>query len=155
MVKEKSGGIGIGALKRAVKSFTASAFNVAPIVDQNKNLILVNKKEVFCINNAGALAWKKEYDENVDDAYLSADGKSIFIGYKKYIDKLTTENGNSALAEPIKMRDALNGISPMSSDYLVYNEAGVNIMDVNGKMKWKKTATWVTFHRLNLLPMVF
>ncbi len=138
LAKEKSGGIGIGALKRAVKSFTASAFNVAPIVDGNKNLLLVNKKEVFCINKSGTLAWKKEYDENVDDAYLGADGKSVFVGYKKYIDKLTTENGNSTLAEPIKMRDALNGISPMGNDYLVYNEAGINIMDANGNMKWKK-----------------
>ncbi len=138
LAKEKSGGMGIGALKRAVKSFTASAFNVAPIVDQNKNLLLVNKKDVFCINKTGTLAWKKEYDENVDDAYLGADGKSIFIGYKKYIDKLTTENGNSTLSEPIKMRDALNGISPMGNDYLVYNEAGINIMDANGNMKWKK-----------------
>ncbi len=138
LAKEKTGGIGIGALKRAVKSYTASAFNVAPIVDAGKNLLLVNKKEVFCISKAGTLAWKKEYDDNVDDAYLSADGKAVFIGYKKYIDKLTTENGNSALAEPIKMRDALNGISPMGSDYIVYNEAGINIMDVNGKMKWKK-----------------
>jgi PQQ-like domain len=138
LAKEKSGGIGIGALKRAVKSFTASAFNVAPIVDQSKNLLLVNKKEVFCINKAGTLAWKKEYDDAVDDAYLSADGKSVFIGYKKYIDKITTENGSSTLAEPIKMRDALNGISPMNNDYLVYNEAGVNIMDANGNMKWKK-----------------
>ena len=138
--KEKTGGIGIGALKRAVKSYTASAFNVAPIVDADKNLLLVNKKEVFCISKAGTLAWKKEYDDDVDDAYLSAEGKSIFIGYKKYIDKLTTANGNSALAEPIKMRDALNGISPMGNDYIVYNEAGVNIMDVNGKMKWKKDA---------------
>jgi uncharacterized protein YxjI len=138
LAKEKSGGIGIGAIKRKLNSFTASAFNVAPIVDANKNLVLINKKEVFCISKAGALAWKKEYDENVDDAYLGADGKSVFIGYKKYIDKLTTENGNSALAEPIKMRDALNGISPMGSNYLVYNEAGINIMDAGGNMKWKK-----------------
>lgn len=138
LAKEKTGGIGIGALKRAVKSYTASAFNVAPIVDGEKNLLLVNKKEVFCINKAGTLAWKKEYDDNVDDAYLSADGKSVFIGYKKYIDKINTANGTSALGEPIKMRDALNGISPMGNDYIVYNEAGINIMDVNGKMKWKK-----------------
>jgi hypothetical protein len=138
LAKEKSGGIGIGALKRAVKSYTASAFNVAPITDENKNLLLVNKKEVFCINKAGALAWKKEYEENVDDAYLSSDGKSIFIGYKKYIDKLTTETGNSALAKPLKMSDALNGISPMGNDYIVYNEAGINIMDAGGNMKWKK-----------------
>jgi len=138
LAKEKTGGIGIGALKRAVKSYTASAFNVAPIIDADKNLLLVNKKEVFCINKAGALAWKKEYDENVDDAYLGADGKSVFIGYKKYIDKLNTANGNSALTEPIKMRDALNGISPMNNDYLVFNEAGINIMDAAGNMKWKK-----------------
>lgn len=138
LAKEKTGGIGIGALKRAVKSYTASAFNVAPIVDGEKNLLLVNKKEVFCINKAGTLAWKKEYDDNVDDAYLSADGKSVFIGYKKYIDKIATANGSSALGEPIKMRDALNGISPMGNDYIVYNEAGINVMDVNGKMKWKK-----------------
>jgi uncharacterized protein YxjI len=138
LAKEKTGGIGIGAIRRKINSFIVSAFDVAPIVDANKNLVLINKKEVFCINKAGTLAWKKEYDETVDDAYLGADGKSIFIGYKKYIDKLTTENGNSALAEPVKMRDALNGISPMGSNYLVYNEAGINIMDAAGNMKWKK-----------------
>ena len=138
LAKEKTGGIGIGALKRAVKSHSASAFNVAPITDNNQNLVLVNKKEVFCINKNGQLAWKKEYDENVDDAYLGNDGATVFIGYKKYIDKLKTASGSSALGEPIKMRDALNGIVPMGDRYIVCNEAGINIMDANGAMLWKK-----------------
>ncbi len=141
LAKEKSGGIGIGALKRAVKSFTNSAFNISPIVDANGSLLLVNKKEIFNINNAGTLAWKKEFDENIDDAYISSDGNALFIGYKKYIDKLNTANGNSLINEPIKMKDALNGITPMGADYIVYNEAGVNIMDANGNMKWKKDAS--------------
>jgi hypothetical protein len=138
LAKQKTGGIGIGALKRAIKSYTNSAFNVPPQVDAAGTLVLVNKKEIFGINKAGTLAWKKEYDDNVDDAYMSADGKSLFIGYKKYIDKLNTENGNSLLAEPIKMRDELNGIAPYGNDYLVYNEKGLNIMDAAGNMKWKK-----------------
>lgn len=138
LAKEKSGGIGIGALKRAVKSAINSAFKIAPIVDADQNLLLVNKDEVFCINKSGSLAWKKKFDDDVDDAYLGADRKSLFIGYKKYIDKLITASGNSSLKEPIKMRDALNGISPMGNDYLVYNEAGVNIMDADGNMKWSK-----------------
>jgi hypothetical protein len=141
LAKEKTGGIGIGALKRAIKSTTNSAFNIAPKVDANGNLLLVNKKEIFCINKAGTLAWKKEFDDNVDDAYLSTDNKSLFIGYKKYIDKLNTTDGNSQLAEPIKMKDALNGIAPMGNDYIVYNEKGINIMDAAGNMKWKKDAT--------------
>lgn len=138
LAKEKTGGIGIGALKRAVKSHYNSAFNIDPIVDANGNLLLVNKKNVFAISRSGAVAWKKEYDDDVDDAYLGSDSKSLFIGYKKYIDKLNTENGNSLLKEPIKMRDALNGISPIGNDYIVYNEAGINIMDADGNMKWKK-----------------
>jgi hypothetical protein len=138
LVKEKTGGIGIGALKRAVKSHYNSAFNIDPIVDASGNLVLVNKKEVFCISLDGKLAWKKEYDDNVDDAYLGSDGKSLFIGYKKYIDKLNTENGNSLLKEPIKMRDELNGLLPVGNDYIVYNEAGINLMDAEGNMKWKK-----------------
>ncbi len=138
LARQKTGGIGIGALKRAIKSYTNSAFNVPPQVDAAGNLVLVNKKEIFGINKAGTLAWKKEYDDNVDDAYMSADGKSLFIGYKKYIDKLNTENGSSLLAEPIKMRDELNGIAPYGNDYLVYNEKGLNIMDAAGNMKWKK-----------------
>jgi hypothetical protein len=141
LAKEKSGGIGIGALKRAVKSFTNSAFNITPIVDANGNLLLVNKKEIFAISNAGTLAWKKEFDDNIDDAYISNDGKALFIGYKKYIDKLNTTDGNSLIKEAIKMKDALNGITPMGNDYIVYNEAGVNIMDANGNMKWKKDAS--------------
>lgn len=141
LAKEKTGGIGIGALKRAIKSTTNSAFNIAPKVDANGNLLLVNKKEIFCINKSGALAWKKEFDDNVDDAYLSSDNKALFIGYKKYIDKLNTTDGTSQLAEPIKMKDALNGITPMGNDYIVYNEKGINIMDATGNMKWKKDAT--------------
>ncbi len=138
LAKEKSGGIGLGALKRAIKSHFKSSFNVEPKVDASGNLILVLKKEVFCINRAGSIAWKKEYDNNVDDAYLGSDNKSLFIGYKKYIDKLSTENGNSLLKEPIKMRDELNGIEQMGNDYIVYNAAGINIMDADGNMKWKK-----------------
>ncbi len=130
LAKEKSAGI--GASKRN------SAFNVAPITDNNQNLVLVNKKEVFCISKTGQLAWKKEYDDNVDDAYLGNDGATVFIGYKKYIDKLNTASGSSALAEPIKMRDALNGIVPMGDRYIVCNEAGINIMDASGAMIWKK-----------------
>ncbi len=141
LAKEKTGGIGIGALKRAIKSNINSAFNIAPKVDASGNLLLVNKKNIFCINKAGTLAWKKEFDDNVDDAYLSTDAQSLFIGYKKYIDKLNTADGNSQLAEAIKMKDALNGIAPMGNDYIVYNEKGINIMDAGGNMKWKKDAT--------------
>lgn len=140
IAKEKTGGIGIGALKRAIRSYTASAFNVSPLVDAAGTLLLVNKKEIFAIAKTGAVAWKKEFEENVDDAYISTDKKALFIGYKKYIDKLTTADGSSLLKEPVKMRDQLNGISPMGNDYIVYNEAGINIMDADGNMKWKKDA---------------
>ena len=61
--------------------------------------------------------------------------------FQKYIDKLNTADGNSQLAEAIKMKDALNGIAPMGNDYIVYNEKGINIMDAAGNMKWKKDAT--------------
>lgn len=141
LAKEKTGGIGIGALKRAVKSYTSSAFTIAPQTDANGNLILVNKKEIFCISRGGKLAWKKEFDDNVDDAYLGADSKSLFIGYKKYIDKLNTANGNSMISEPIKMKDALNGLTQMGDQYIVFNEAGINIMNADGTMKWKKDAS--------------
>jgi hypothetical protein len=138
LAKEKTGGIGIGALKRAVKSHTNSAFNIAPIVDNNQNLVLVNKTFVYAIAKNGSLAWKKEYDDTVEDAYLGNDGNSLFIGYKSYIDKLNTATGNSLLAEPIKMRDALNSLVAKGDQYIVCNEAGVNIMDATGTMLWKK-----------------
>ena len=51
---------------------------------------------------------------------------------------MNTASGGSALGEPIKMRDALNGIVPMGDRYIVCNEAGINIMDANGAMLWKK-----------------
>lgn len=138
LAQEKTGGIGIGALKRAIKSYLNSAFNVAPLTDADGNLLLVYKKEIFAIAKSGSIAWKKEYEENVDDAYISTDKKGLFIGYKKYIDKLNTADGKSFLKEPIKMRDELNGITPMGNDYIVYNEAGINLMDANGNMKWEK-----------------
>jgi len=138
LAQEKTGGIGIGALKRAIKSYLNSAFNVAPVTDAAGNLLLVYKKEIFAVSKAGSLAWKKEYEENVDDAYISTDKKALFVGYKKYIDKLSTADGKSLLKEPVKMRDQLNGITPMGNDYIVYNEAGINVMDANGNMKWEK-----------------
>lgn len=138
LAQEKTGGIGIGAIKRAVKSYLNSAFNVAPATDADGNLILIYKKEIFAVAKSGAVAWKKEYEENVDDAYMSSDKKALFIGYKKYIDKLNTADGKSLLKEPVKMRDELNGITPMGNDYIVYNEAGINLMDANGNMKWEK-----------------
>jgi hypothetical protein len=138
LTKEKSGGIGIGAMKRALKSYTSSAFNVPPLVDANGTLILVYKKEIFAISKSGSLAWKKEFEENVDDAYISSDKNALFIGYKKYIDKLSTADGKSSLKEPVKMRDELNGLLPISNGYIVYNEAGINIMDADGNMKWGK-----------------
>lgn len=138
LAQEKTGGIGIGALKRAIKSHLNSAFNVAPLTDASGNLLLVYKKEIFAISKTGSLAWKKAYEENVDDAYISTDKKALFIGYKKYIDKLNTTDGASLLKEPIKMRDELNGITPLGNDYIVYNEAGINLMDANGNMKWEK-----------------
>ena len=138
LAQEKTGGVGIGALKRAIKSYLNSAFNVDPVTDADGNLLLVYKKEIFAIAKNGTLAWKKEYEENVDDAYLSTDKKALFIGYKKYIDKLNTADGKSLLKEPIKMRDELNGITPMGNDYIVYNEAGINLMNADGNMKWEK-----------------
>jgi len=37
------------------------------------------------------------------------------------------------------MRDELNGLIDMGSDnYLVLNQAGINILEANGKFKWKK-----------------
>jgi len=138
LAKEKSGGIGIGALKRAIKSYMSSAFNVTPLADANGTILLVYKKEIFAIGKSGSLLWKKQYDENVDDAYISTDRKALFIGYKKYIDKLNTADGNSMLKEAVKMRDELNGITPRGNDYIVYNQAGINIMDADGNMKWKK-----------------
>lgn len=138
LAQEKTGGIGIGAIKRAVKSHLNSAFNVAPTTDADGNLILIYKKEIFAVAKSGTVAWKKEYQENVDDAYMSSDKKALFIGYKKYIDKLNTADGKSLLKEPIKMRDELNGITPMGNDYIIYNEAGINLMDANGNMKWEK-----------------
>ncbi len=140
LAKEKTSGMGIDALKRAIRSHMTTAFNVAPIVDANGTLILIYKKEIFAVAKTGTILWKKVFDDNVDDAYISTDKRAIFIGYKKYIDKLNTADGNSQLKEPIKMRDELNGITPRGDDYIVFNQAGINIMDANGNMKWKKDA---------------
>lgn len=115
-----------------------SAFKTAPIVDAQQNLILVYRTDIVAVSRTGAIAWKKQYSQPVEDAYLSKDGQSVFVGYRIYIDKLNTQTGSSLLKEPIKMRDELNGILPMGDDYIVYNEAGINIMDANGNMKWEK-----------------
>ena len=55
LAKEKTGGFGIGALKRAIESNSNSAFKIAPKVDANGNLLLINKKEIFSIAKAGTI----------------------------------------------------------------------------------------------------
>ena len=66
--KVKTGGIGIGALKRAMKSYTESVFNVTPVVDASGNFIFSNKENVYCVNGkTGAEAWTKEFKDDITD----------------------------------------------------------------------------------------
>lgn len=140
--KEKADEMAIFSLARLF-NLQMGKHRRTPIVDAAGTLVLVYKKKIYAVAKSGTVLWKKSYDENINGAYLSTDRKSLFIGYNKFIDKLNTAHGNSELKEPIKMRDELNGITPMGNDYIVYNRAGINIMDAAGNMKWKKDA-WLS-----------
>jgi len=141
IAKVKSGGFGIGALTRAIKSqLVNSNFKTMPLVDATGNVIVAYKKELICLNGkTGAPSWKLVTDDDINEMYLNSDYTSVYIGISKYIDKINTANGKSVLGEPLKMRDELNGLIDMGSDnYLVLNQAGINILEANGKFKWKK-----------------
>jgi len=141
IAKVKSGGFGVGALVRAVKSqLRNSNFKTLPLIDASGNLIVSYKKELMCIDGKnGSSLWKVTSEDNVDEMYMNNEGTAVYIGITKYIDKISTSTGKSTLPEHLKMRDELTGLIDMGNDsYVVMNKAGINILEAAGKFKWKK-----------------
>lgn len=141
--KIKTGGIGIGALKRAIKSHIESVFNVTPVVDAAGNFIFCNKENVYCVNGkTGKELWSKEYDNDVTDFVLTADKSNLFIVYSDKMEKVTTASGKVAYAEEIKLGGKVNGFMPIDNGAnVVMHSDGFNILEADGKFRWKKDAS--------------
>lgn len=141
--KIKTGGIGIGALKRAIKSYTESVFNVTPVVDANNNFIFSNKENVYCVNGkTGKQAWEKEYKNDVTDFILTADKKDLFVVYDDKMEKVDAATGKEAYSEAIKLGGKVNGFMPLDNGAnVVMHSDGFNILEADGKFRWKKDAS--------------
>lgn len=141
--KVKTGGIGIGALKRAVKSYTESIFNVTPVVDASGNFIFSNNENVFCVNGkTGAQAWTKEYKDDITDFILTADKKDLFVVYDDKMEKVEATTGKAAYEKPIKLDGKVNGFMLIDNGAnVVMHSDGFNILEADGKFRWKKDAS--------------
>jgi outer membrane protein assembly factor BamB len=134
----------LGAAKTGLKALlnTRSIFTVPPMVDKNKNLVIVDKDLVVCLNgNDGSEVWKKEFKEKIEDALLTYDRSSMFVSYENRIDLLKTENGTSAYGEKLlKLNGKCNGLAPYDGkSYILKHSEGVNIIDAEtGALRWKK-----------------
>jgi outer membrane protein assembly factor BamB len=139
---EAKGGIGIGAMVRKLKAAMNSIFDIAPMVDKNGNLLIVDKKLVTCLSSTdGNEVWKKEFKEKIEDALLTYDKSKLFVSYENRVDLLAIENGTSAYGEKLlKLNGKCNGLAPYDANsYILKHSEGVNIIDANsGELRWKK-----------------
>ena len=140
--KVKTGGIGIGALKRAIKSHLESVFNADPVVDASGNFIFSNKENVYCVDGkTGKERWTKEFKNDVTDFILAPDKKDLFVVYDDLMDKVEAATGKNVYAKPIKLEGTVNGLMPLNDATVVMHSDGFNILEANGSMRWKKDAS--------------
>ena len=141
--KVKTGGIGIGALKRAVKSHLESVFNVEPVVDAAGNFIFSNKEMVYCVEGkTGKELWNKEFKDNITDFILTTDKKDLFVVYDDKMEKVAAASGTAAYDKPVKLDGKVNGFMPIENGAnVIMHSDGFNILEANGKFRWKKDAS--------------
>lgn len=140
--KVKTGGIGIGALKRAIKSYTESVFEIEPIVDGEGNFIFSNKEMVFCVNGqTGKEVWSKEFKDDITDFILTGDKKGLYVVYDDKMEKVEAGTGKAMYDKPIKLDGKLNGMMPLGDAYILMHSDGFNILEANGSLRWKKDAS--------------
>jgi outer membrane protein assembly factor BamB len=141
-IAEVKGGFGIGALVRKVKGALNAVFAKEPMLDINSNVLVVEGKEVTCIDGKkGTVLWKKEFEEKIEDALLTTEKDKLFVSYERRVDLLTVTDGKSAYGEKLlKIKGTCNGLSPYDKDnYVLLHSNGVNIFNaVTGELRWKK-----------------
>lgn len=138
----KTGGIGIGALRRAIKSHLQSIFNVNPVVDADGNFIMSNKDMVYCLNGkTGQELWSKEFKDDITDFILAQGNRDIYVVYDDKMEKVQAATGKPAYEKPIKLDGKVNGMMPMGESYVLMHSDGFNILNADGTFKWKKDAS--------------
>ncbi|MBO9202007.1 MULTISPECIES: outer membrane protein assembly factor BamB family protein [Niastella] len=137
----------IGAAKSGLGALlnTRSIFTVPPMVDKNKNLVIIDKNNVICLNGTdGSDVWKKEFKEKIEDAMLTYDRSKLFVTYENRVDLLATETGVSAYGEKLlKLNGKCNGLAPYDKkSYIIKHSEGVNIIDAEtGQLRWQKESS--------------
>jgi outer membrane protein assembly factor BamB len=140
--KVKTGGIGIGALKRAIKSHLESVFDVEPVVDAAGNFIFSNKEMVYCVDGkTGRELWTKEFKNDITDFILSPDKKDLFVVYDDLMDRAEAATGKNVYAKPIKLEGKVNGLMPLNDATVIMHSDGFNVLEANGSLRWKKDAS--------------
>ncbi len=138
----KKGGFGIGALVRAVKSQIETIFKVAPVVDDNGNLVMASKDNVYCVNGkTGAALWQKEFKDNITDFIFTTDKKELFVVYDDRMDKVEVATGKLAYEKPLRLDGKVNGLLPYNEEYILMHSDGFNILNNAGQFRWKKDAS--------------
>lgn len=140
--KVKTGGFGIGALKRAVKSYTESIFKAEPLVDPSGKLIFSNDETVYCVNGiTGATEWEKVFKDDVTAFLFSEDKKQLFVVYDDKLELVETATGKNLYDKPLKPGGKINDIQALGNANIIMHDDGFNIMEADGKFRWKKDAS--------------
>lgn len=140
--KVKTGGFGIGALKRAVKSYTESIFKAEPLVDPNGKLLFSNDEILYCVNGqTGATEWESTFKDDVTAFLFSEDKKQLFVVYDDKLELVDGGTGKPVYEKPLKPGGKINDIQALGNANIIMHEDGFNIMEANGKFRWKKDAS--------------
>lgn len=140
--KVKTGGFGIGALKRAVKSYTESIFKAEPLVDPSGRLLFSNDETIYCVNgNTGATEWEKAFKDDVTAFLFSENKQQLFVVYDDKLEMVETASGKPLYDKPLKPGGKINDIQALGNANIIMHSDGFNIMEADGKFRWKKDAS--------------
>lgn len=140
--KVKTGGFGIGALKRAVKSYTESIFKAEPLVDPNGKLLFSNDEILYCVNGiTGVTEWEATFKDDVTAFLFSETKQQLFVVYDDKMELIETATGKPLYEKPLKPGGKINDIQALGNANIIMHSDGFNIMEANGKFRWKKDAS--------------
>lgn len=135
----------LGESKGLINKYAKRTFvNHGPFFNQENNIILGIKNEIFTINSSnGEIVWKYEAKKKINALVYSEINNSLYVGVKKSkkLVVLDPNKGNDITPGKLKLKGTLVDVRPDNSNNLILVETeGFNIIDTKtNDFKWKKS----------------
>ena len=135
----------LGESKGLLNKYMKHTFvNHGPFFNQENNIILGIKNEIFTINSInGEIVWKYEAKKKINALVYSQINNSLYVGVKKSkkLVVLDPNKGNDITPGKLKLKGTLVDVRPDNANNLILVETeGFNIIDTKtNDFKWKKS----------------